>query len=88
MSLSQTGMSLSLEHRNKKVNDIHEGKWNGLGGKFEAAKRQKSVSSAKCMRNRVYLSETRNYAARCCFPNSKATIGMSLCSQRAISVVN
>ena len=28
-------MLLSLEHRNKKVNDIHEGKWNGLGGKFE-----------------------------------------------------
>ncbi|HLO14563.1 MAG TPA: 8-oxo-dGTP diphosphatase [Anaerolineales bacterium] len=29
-------MSLNLEHRNKKINDIHEGKWNGLGGKFEA----------------------------------------------------
>ena len=29
-------MSLNLEHRNKKVNDIHKGKWNGLGGKFEA----------------------------------------------------
>jgi len=29
-------MSLILEHRNKKANDIHEGKWNGLGGKFEA----------------------------------------------------
>src|SRR5688500_8368358 len=28
-------MFLSLEHRNKKANDIHEGKWNGLGGKFE-----------------------------------------------------
>ena len=23
-------------YRNKKQNDIHEGKWNGLGGKFEA----------------------------------------------------
>ena len=23
-------------HRVKKENDIHEGKWNGLGGKFEA----------------------------------------------------
>lgn len=22
-------------HRTKKVNDVHEGKWNGLGGKFE-----------------------------------------------------
>jgi len=29
-------MSLNLGHRNKKANDIHEGKWNGLGGKFEA----------------------------------------------------
>ena len=28
-------MSLNLEHRNKKANDIHEGKWN-VGGKFEA----------------------------------------------------
>ncbi|MEY3197958.1 MAG: hypothetical protein RL023_812 [Candidatus Parcubacteria bacterium] len=23
-------------HRTKKANDVHEGKWNGLGGKFEA----------------------------------------------------
>ena len=28
-------MWLNLEHRNKKANDIHAGKWNGLGGKFE-----------------------------------------------------
>ena len=32
---SQPELLLNLEHRNKKVNDIHEGKWNGLGGKFE-----------------------------------------------------
>lgn len=24
-----------MVHRNKKENDMHEGKWNGLGGKFE-----------------------------------------------------
>ncbi len=24
-----------MVHRNKKANDAHEGKWNGLGGKFE-----------------------------------------------------
>jgi 8-oxo-dGTP diphosphatase len=24
--------------RNRKLNDIHEGKWNGLGGKFETGK--------------------------------------------------
>jgi len=28
------GMTLML-YRNKKENDFHEGKWNGLGGKFE-----------------------------------------------------
>jgi 8-oxo-dGTP diphosphatase len=29
-------MLLNLVQSNKKANDIHEGKWNGLGGKFEA----------------------------------------------------
>jgi 8-oxo-dGTP diphosphatase len=28
--------STLMVHRNKKANDIHMGKWNGLGGKFEA----------------------------------------------------
>lgn len=32
--LRTQGRTLML-HRNKKPNDIHEGKWNGLGGKFE-----------------------------------------------------
>ena len=33
--IKRDGCTLMV-HRNKKVNDIHEGKWNGLGGKFEA----------------------------------------------------
>lgn len=33
--LKHNGKTLMV-HRNKKANDIHEGKWNGLGGKFEA----------------------------------------------------
>jgi 8-oxo-dGTP diphosphatase len=33
--VQQDGCTLMV-HRNKKANDIHEGKWNGLGGKFEA----------------------------------------------------
>ncbi|MEW6400491.1 MAG: 8-oxo-dGTP diphosphatase [Chloroflexota bacterium] len=33
--LKRDGKTLMV-HRNKKPNDIHEGKWNGLGGKFEA----------------------------------------------------
>jgi 8-oxo-dGTP diphosphatase len=33
--IKRDGQTLMV-HRNKKPNDIHEGKWNGLGGKFEA----------------------------------------------------
>ncbi len=33
--LKRDGCTLMV-YRNKKPNDIHEGKWNGLGGKFEA----------------------------------------------------
>ena len=33
--LRQNGRTLML-HRVKKPDDIHEGKWNGLGGKFES----------------------------------------------------
>lgn len=32
--IKQDGHTLMV-HRNKKPNDMHEGKWNGLGGKFE-----------------------------------------------------
>lgn len=32
--LRRDGKTLML-HRIKKANDVHEGKWNGLGGKFE-----------------------------------------------------
>ena len=32
--LKRDGKTLML-YRNKKENDTHEGKWNGLGGKFE-----------------------------------------------------
>jgi 8-oxo-dGTP diphosphatase len=33
--IKHNGKTLMV-HRNKKANDIHEGKWNGLGGKLEA----------------------------------------------------
>ena len=33
--VKQNGKTLMV-HRNKKPDDIHAGKWNGLGGKFEA----------------------------------------------------
>lgn len=38
-----------MVHRNKKANDIHEGKWNGLGGKFEAGE-----TPEECVIREVY----------------------------------
>lgn len=31
----RSGSKTLMVHRNKKANDMHEGKWNGLGGKLE-----------------------------------------------------
>jgi 8-oxo-dGTP diphosphatase len=45
--LKRAGQTLML-YRNKKSNDIHEGKWNGLGGKFEAGE-----SPEMCIRREV-----------------------------------
>jgi 8-oxo-dGTP diphosphatase len=47
-----------MVYRNKKPNDIHEGKWNGLGGKFEPGEspeecviREVLEESGLCIRN-------------------------------------
>lgn len=45
--VKHNGCTLML-HRIKKPNDIHEGKWNGLGGKFEAGE-----SPEECVRREV-----------------------------------
>lgn len=45
--VKRDGMTLMV-HRNKKSNDIHEGKWNGLGGKFEVGE-----SPEECVRREV-----------------------------------
>ena len=38
-----------MMHRNKKAADMHEGKWNGLGGKFEAGETPEA-----CLQREVY----------------------------------
>jgi len=38
---------LNLEYLDKKPNDIHEGKWNGLGGKFEAGETPEECGSGE-----------------------------------------
>jgi 8-oxo-dGTP diphosphatase len=45
--IKHNGCTLML-HRVKKANDIHEGKWNGLGGKFEAGE-----TPEECVRREV-----------------------------------
>lgn len=45
--VKRNGCTLML-HRIKKPNDIHEGKWNGLGGKFEAGE-----TPEECVRREV-----------------------------------
>jgi 8-oxo-dGTP diphosphatase len=45
--IKHAGKTLML-HRNKKSDDIHAGKWNGLGGKFEAGE-----SPEMCIRREV-----------------------------------
>ena len=51
-----------MVYRNKKANDIHEGKWNGLGGKFEAGetpeecvRREVQEEAGRSSRIRVYM---------------------------------
>lgn len=43
------GSKILLLHRNKKENDIHTGKYNGLGGKFEAGETPEA-----CARREIY----------------------------------
>ena len=45
--LKRNGHTLMV-YRNKKSNDIHQGKWNGLGGKFEAGE-----TPEECVRREV-----------------------------------
>ena len=45
--IKHNGCTLML-HRIKKANDMHEGKWNGLGGKFEAGE-----TPEECVRREV-----------------------------------
>lgn len=45
--IRHNGCTLML-HRIKKPNDMHEGKWNGLGGKFEAGE-----TPEECIRREV-----------------------------------
>ena len=64
-------MSLSLVHRNKKVNDIHEGKWNGLGGKFESGESPEECVVREVLEESGLLIQTPKYCGLLMFPKFK-----------------
>ena len=64
-------MSLSLEHRNKKPNDIHDGKWNGLGGKFEAGETPEECVIREVMEESGLLIQNPRLHGLFMFPNFK-----------------
>ncbi len=49
--LKRDGCTLMV-YRNKKANDIHAGKWNGLGGKFEPGE-----TPEECVIREVYAMD-------------------------------
>ncbi len=44
------GKEFLMLHRNKKPNDVHEGKWIGVGGKLERGKPHRSVRRVRFLR--------------------------------------
>ena len=60
-----------MVHRNKKPNDIHEGKWNGLGGKFEAGETPEECIIREVYEESVLIIPTPKLCGLLMFPNFK-----------------
>ena len=60
-----------MVHRNKKVNDIHEGKWNGLGGKFEAGETPEECVSREILEESGLSIQNPKLCGLLMFPNFK-----------------
>ena len=71
MSHSRAKLSLSLVHRNKKANDIHEGKWNGLGGKFEAGETPEECVRREVLEESGLVMQDPHLHGLLVFPNFK-----------------
>ncbi|MEO8355087.1 MAG: 8-oxo-dGTP diphosphatase [Chloroflexota bacterium] len=68
--LKRDGCTLML-HRNKKPNDIHEGKWNGLGGKFEAGETPEECIKREVQEEAGLVIEHPRLHGLLMFPNFK-----------------
>jgi 8-oxo-dGTP diphosphatase len=60
-----------MVHRNKKPNDIHEGKWNGLGGKFEAGETPEECVQREVLEESGLLIQNPRLHGLLMFPNFK-----------------
>ena len=60
-----------MVHRNKKPNDMHEGKWNGLGGKFEAGETPEMCIRREVQEEAGLLIQNPRLCGLLTFPNFK-----------------
>jgi 8-oxo-dGTP diphosphatase len=58
-------------YRNKKANDIHEGKWNGLGGKFEDGETPEECVRREVKEESVLVIQDPRLHGLIMFPNFK-----------------
>jgi 8-oxo-dGTP diphosphatase len=68
--VKRDGCTLML-HRIKKPNDIHEGKWNGLGGKFEAGETPEECVRREVQEEAGYIIQDPKLHGLLMFPNFK-----------------
>lgn len=62
------GKTLML-HRVKKVNDIHEGKWNGLGGKFQAGETPEACARREIFEESGLTANSLDFKGILTFPS-------------------
>jgi len=62
-----------MVYRNKKPNDIHEGKWNGLGGKFEAGETPEECITREVHEEAGLLIQNPRLHGLLMFPNFKGS---------------
>jgi 8-oxo-dGTP diphosphatase len=60
-----------MVYRNKKANDIHEGKWNGLGGKFEAGETPEECVRREALEESGLIIQNPRLHGLLMFPNFK-----------------
>jgi 8-oxo-dGTP diphosphatase len=68
--IKHNGCTLMV-HRNKKINDIHEGKWNGLGGKFEVGETPEECVTREVLEESGLAIQNPKYCGLLVFTNFK-----------------